>query len=224
MPITDWPPSERPREKLFELGVAALSEAELLALLLGSGCAGTSALSLARQLLGEFGDLNGLMTADRHQVQAVRGLGPARYARLQAALELARRYLGGSMKRGRSLTSPDATRSFLRARLCDRPYEVFCCLYLDNRNRVIRFEELFRGTIDGTSVHPREVVRRALGHNAAAVIFAHNHPSGIAEPSRADEWITGRLKQALGLIDIRVLDHLIVGAGECVSFAERGLL
>ena len=224
MRITDWPLCERPREKLIEYGASALSEAELLAICLGSGFRGKTALCLAREMLENFDGLSGVMTADRHRILAVKGLGPAGYARLRASLELARRHLGRGLKRGQPISSPQATRDFLRARLGDRPYEVFCCLYLDNRNRLISFEELFRGTIDGTNVHPREVVRRALGHNAAAIIFAHNHPSGVAEPSQADQWITDRLKQALGLVDIRVLDHLIVGDTDCVSFAERGLL
>jgi DNA repair protein RadC len=168
--------------------------------------------------------LRGLLTAERELVCAARGLGPSRYVALQASLELARRHYQQLMMTGSALSNPRATREFLRMRLRDLPHEVFCCVYLDNRNRVIGFEELFRGTIDGASVHPREVVKEALSRNAAAVILVHNHPSGMAEPSQADELITRRLKEALGLVDIRVLDHLIVGDGVCESFAERGLL
>ena len=179
---------------------------------------------MARDLLTEFGSLRGLLTAERERVCAAPGLGPARYVALQAALELARRHYQELMTAGSALANPRATREFLRMRLRDLPHEVFCCVYLDNRHRVIGFEELFRGTIDGASVHPREVVKQALARNAAAVILAHNHPSGVAEPSQADELITRRLKEALALVDIRVLDHLVVGDGVCESFAERGLL
>jgi DNA repair protein RadC len=222
--IKDWPLTERPREKLLDQGPHALSEAELLAILLRTGTRGQSALDLARNLLIRFGSLRSLLTADKDQVCATPGLGPTRYVALQAALELARRHYQQLMASGSALSNPRATREFLRMRLRDLPHEVFCCVYLDNRNRVIGFQELFRGTIDGASVHPREVVKEALGRNAAAVILAHNHPSGIAEPSQADELITRRLKEALSLVDIRVLDHLVVGDGVCESFAERGLL
>jgi DNA repair protein RadC len=223
-PISSWPDTEKPREKLLTAGATLLSDAELLAVLLRSGTRGKTAVALARDLLTRFGGLRGLFSARRADLCDIRGVGPGKYAQLQAAVELGRRQLAEPLKRDGPLTSPTAVREFLHARLRDRPYEVFCCLYLDNRNRLIMFEELFRGTIDGASVHPREVVRRALEHNAAALILAHNHPSGIAEPSQADEIITRRLKSALGLVDIRVLDHLIVGDGETVSFAERGLL
>ena len=175
-------------------------------------------------LLIEFGSLRGLLTRGSRAVCAAHGLGPARYVALQAALELTRRHYQELMTTGSALANPRATREFLRMRLRDLPHEVFCCVYLDNRNRVIAFEELFRGTIDGASVHPREVVKQALARNAAAVILAHNHPTGLAEPSQADELITRRLKEALALVDIRVLDHLVVGDGVCESFAERGLL
>lgn len=224
MSIRNWPRTERPREKLIELGAQALSDAELLAVLLGSGRRGMSAVELARELLVEFGSLRELLSADRARCLEQSGLGPARYSVLQAALELARRHYRETLRVGPALTAPEATRAFLLAQLRDRPYEVFCCLHLDNRHRLIAFEELFRGTIDGASVHPREVVRQTLSHNSAAVIFAHNHPSGIAEPSQADELITHRLKDALALVDVRVLDHFIVGDGRCVSFAEQGLL
>ncbi|WP_018954813.1 RadC family protein [Thioalkalivibrio sulfidiphilus] len=223
MPITDWPADERPREKLLSRGAAALSDAELLAIFLRTGVAGKTAVDLARELLSRFGGLRPLLQADLVSFSSARGLGSAKYAQLQAVLEMGRRHLSESLARGDALTSPDDTRRFLAARLRDYPFEVFACLFLDNRHRVIAFEELFRGTIDGASVHPREVVRRALAHNAAALILAHNHPSGVAEPSRSDEAITRRLREALALVDIRVLDHVVVG-DSLVSFAERGLL
>jgi DNA repair protein RadC len=224
MSIRDWPESERPREKLLQVGASALSEAELLAILLRTGTRGQSALDVARALLVQFGSLRSLLTAEREKVCRAKGLGTARYASLQAALELTRRHYQQLMMTGSALANPRATREFLRSRLRDLPHEVFCCVYLDNRHRVIAFEELFRGTIDGASVHPREVVKQALSRNAAAVILVHNHPSGLAEPSQADELITRRLKEALALVDIRVLDHVVVGDGVCESFAERGLL
>jgi DNA repair protein RadC len=224
MAIRDWPRSERPREKLIERGPQALSDAELLALLIGSGARGRSAVELARTLITDFGSLRALLSADRGRWLEQRGIGPARYAVLQAALELARRHYREALRVGPALTAPEATRQFLLAQLRDRPYEVFCCLYLDNRHRLIAFEELFRGTVNGASVHPREVLRQILLHNAAAVILAHNHPSGVLEPSQPDELITRRLREALGLIDVRVLDHVIVGDGRCYSFAEHGLL
>jgi DNA repair protein RadC len=224
MSIRDWPEGERPREKLLEMGPTVLTEAELLAILLRSGVKGQSALDVARRMLVEFGSLRGLLSAERERLCRTHGLGPTRYAILQASLELARRHYQELMRSGSALANPRATREFLRVRLRDLPHEVFCCVFLDNRHRVIAFEELFRGTIDGASVHPREVVKQALARNAAAVILAHNHPSGLAEPSQADELITRRLKEALALVDIRVLDHLVVGDGVCESFAERGLL
>ena len=224
MSIRDWPAAERPREKLLHSGAAALSEAELLAILLRTGMKGRSALDVARDLLQEFGSLRSLLTADANRASATKGLGLTRYVALQAALELTRRHYQELMTCGPALANPRVTREYLRMRLRDLPHEVFGCLYLDNRHRVIAFEELFRGTIDGASVHPREVVKRALARNAAAVILVHNHPSGLAEPSQADELITRRLKEALALVDIRVLDHLVVGDAVCESFAERGLL
>jgi DNA repair protein RadC len=205
-------------------GAGSLTDAELLALFLRSGLPGQDAVTLARTLLTEYGSLRGLLDAGFERVRKSRGLGAARYAQLQAALELVRRHLGERLARGDVLSCPEDTRTYLQARLRDLAHEVFTCLFLDNRNRVIAYEELFRGTIDGASVHPREVVRRALDLNAAAVILAHNHPSGVAEPSRADEHITRRLVDALALIDVRILDHIVVGDGESVSFAERGLL
>ncbi len=224
MSIRDWPATERPREKLLASGAAALTDAELLALLLGSGARGRSAVDLARALIAHFGSLRALLTAARPRCLGQPGVGPARYATLQAAVELARRHFHEALRAAPALAAPEATRTFLLAQLRDRPYEVFCCLYLDNRHRLISFEELFRGTIDRAGVHPREVMRQALSHNAAAVIFAHNHPSGVLEPSQADELITRRLKEALELLDVRVLDHFIVGDGRCFSFCEHGLL
>ena len=224
MPITDWPAGERPREKLLERGASALSDAELLAIFLRTGSRGRTAVDLARQLLQELGGLRGLLDAERHTLRAVPGLGDAKLALLAAALEMGRRYLAASLHRGDALTSPEDTCRFLSARLRGYPHEVFACLFLDNRHRVIQFEELFNGTIDGATVHPREVVRRAIAHNAAAVILAHNHPSGVAEPSRADQSLTRRLQDALALVDVRVLDHVIVGDGPATSFAARGLL
>ena len=224
MTIRDWPENERPREKLLKLGPAALSEAELIAIFLRTGTRGRSALDLARNLLSQFGSVRGLLSADQDSVCAAAGLGPARYAALQASLELARRHFHELMLAGPLLSNPASTREYLRIQLRDRRHEVFCCVYLDNRHRVIGFEELFQGTIDGATVHPREVVKRALARNAAAVILAHNHPSGVAEPSQADELITRRLKDALALVEIRVLDHLIVGDGHCESMAERGMV
>jgi DNA repair protein RadC len=223
--ISAWPPGERPRERLFERGAQALTDAELLALVLGTGNRGANALDISRALLLHFGgSLRRLLSADAATLLELRGLGPARYAALMSALELSRRHYCEALRAGPALNAPANTRQFLTAQLRDRPYEVFCCLHLDNRHRLIHFEEVFRGTIDGASVHPREVVRQALRYNAAALIFAHNHPSGVAEASQADELITRRLRDALALVDIRVLDHLIVGDNHCLSFVERGLL
>ncbi len=222
--IRAWPAGERPRERLLAQGAAALSDAELVAIFLRTGLPGKSAVDLARELLSRFGGLRGLLGADAAMLCACAGLGPAKYAQLQAALEMARRHLGEQLARGDVLSDPAATRRFLQARMRDCPHEVFACLYLDNQHRVLGFEELFRGTLDGASVYPREVVKAALKSNAAALIFAHNHPSGVAEPSAADRSLTQRLRAALALVDIRVLDHLVVGDGEAVSLAERGWL
>ncbi|MFO1350753.1 MAG: DNA repair protein RadC [Gammaproteobacteria bacterium] len=224
MPIRDWPESERPREKLLHRGAAALSDAELLAIFLRTGVAGRSAVDLARDLIAQYGGLRQLFEADRESFCQGLGLGIAKYAQLQAVLEMGRRYLEETLQRGDALASAADTRRYLTAQLRHEPHEVFACLFLDNRHRVISFEPLFHGTIDGASVHPRQVAKRALYHNAAAVILAHNHPSGVAEPSHADEQITLRLKEALAVFDVRVLDHIIVGDGAAVSLAERGLL
>ncbi|MDC9724860.1 MAG: DNA repair protein RadC [Gammaproteobacteria bacterium] len=222
MTIKDWPADERPREKLLQRGAHALSDAELLAIFLRTGVTGLSAVELARQLLSRFGSLRALLEADQTHFCQEHGLGPAKYTQLQAVLEMSKRHLESTLSRGDALTDAATTKQYLQHRLRAYPYEVFACLFLDTKHRMISFDELFSGTIDGASVYPREVVKRALKHNAAAVIFAHNHPSGIAEPSQADHAITQRLKSALALVDIRVLDHVIVGDNETVSFAETG--
>lgn len=224
MPITDWPTSERPREKLLSQGIHALSDAELLAIFLRTGVPGKTAVDLGRDLLQEFGSLRHIVSADRQRFCQSRGLGLAKYAQLQAALEIALRYLQETLQHDDVMANPKDTQRYLTARLRKHQREVFGCLFLDNAHRVIQFDELFHGTINSTTVHPREVVKRALSYNAAAVILAHNHPSGVAEPSAADKYITQQLKQALSLVDIRVLDHIIVGDGQIASFAERGLL
>ena len=223
MSIRDWPAGERPREKLLAHGSAALSDAELLAVLLGSGSRGKDAIALGRELLGAAGSLGALLSRPDRPIRA-QGLGPAKRARIAAALELARRSLAEQLQQLPALGNPRDSGDYLRARLRHLPYEVFGCLYLDNRHRVLAFEELFRGTVDGASVHPREVVRACLQHNACAVIFAHNHPSGVAEPSTADRTITHALRDALQLVGVRVLDHLVIGSDEPVSMAARGLL
>ncbi len=224
MSIKDWPAQERPREKLLEQGAQALTDAELLAIFLRTGVAGKSAVDLARQLLGEFGSLRALLEADLTAFSTHLGLGPAKYSQLQAVLEMGRRHLAEGLKCDSALESPQQVRDYLKARLRHEPHEIFGCLFLDTRHRVLAFEALFHGTIDGASVYPRQVVKRALAHNAAAVILTHNHPSGIAEPSQADRLLTTRLKDALTLVDVRVLDHFIVGDGEPLSMAEYGWL
>ena len=224
MTIRDWPAAERPREKLLAAGAAALSDAELLAIFLRTGVSGKSAVDLARDLLARFGGLRPLLESKRRDFCAAAGLGDAKFAQLQAVLEMARRHLFEELQRGDALTSPEATRRYLRLQLASEPSEVFAALFLDNRHRVLAFERLFRGTIDGASVYPREIARRALELNAAALIVAHNHPSGVAEPSETDRHLTERLRRALELMDIRLLDHFVVGSGEAVSFAERGWL
>lgn len=224
MSIADWPEAERPREKLLNLGPKALSDAELLAIFLRTGCAGKSAVDLARELLQEYGGLRPLLESSQADFCKGLGLGAAKYAQLQAVLEMARRHLSASMKEGDMLTSPDLVRRYLSAQLRHQPHEIFAALFLDNQNRLIAYDELFFGTIDGASVYPREVVKKAMARNAAAVIFAHNHPSGVAEPSQADKHITDRLQSALDLVGVRVIDHMVVGDKEVVSFAERGLL
>ncbi len=224
MPINDWPMDERPREKLLLRGASALSDAELLAIFLRTGIAGKTAVDLARDLLHEHRGLRNLLAASQQQFCSSKGLGAAKFAQLQAVLEMSKRHLQERMQRGDALSNPDETRHFLNARLRDYPHEVFAILFLDNQHRVIEFEELFHGTIDGATVHPREVIRRALHHNAAALILAHNHPSGLTEPSHSDQSITQKLKDALALVDIRLLDHFIIGDGAPTSLAERGML
>jgi len=222
MAIKDWPSGEGPRDKLLQRGVAVLSDAEVLAILLRNGRQGYSALELARSLIGEFGGLRELLMASQSQVCKKLGMGPVKYAQIQAAAELGRRISQEKLKRGKILSDPDLTRDYLMRQLSDRAYEVFAILLLDNQHRVIQFVELFRGTIDSASVYPRDVVCLVLEKKAAAVIVCHNHPSGIAEPSQADRRITERLKHALATIDVSLLDHMVVGDREIVSFAERG--
>ncbi len=224
MAIPDWPESERPREKLLKNGAAYLSDAELLALFLRTGMVGKSAVDLARELLTRFDSLTGLFAANQTAFCQVPGMGPAKYAQLQAVLEMARRALAEELKSGDAMNSPKSVRDYLRLSLEGKKHEIFVGIFLDAQNRAIAAEELFNGTLTQTSVYPREVVKRALHHNAAAMIFAHNHPSGVAEPSQADEILTQSLKQALALVDVKVLDHFIVGGGTAMSFAERGLI
>ena len=224
MAITDWPLQERPRERLLALGAASLADAELLAILLRTGIKGKSAVDLARQLLGRFGSIGGLLDAGSANLAETPGMGGAKLAQLRAAMELARRALKEEISSRDALSSPRAVRDYLRLALGGREQEVFVVLLLDAQHRVIACEELFHGTLTQTSVYPREVVKCSLKHNAAAVIFAHNHPSGVAEPSHADEILTRSLKSALALVDIEVLDHFIVAGSRTMSFAERGLL
>lgn len=224
MAITDWPLDERPREKLLAKGPQALSDAELVAIFLRTGVKGKSAVELARDQLARFGSLSALAGADRATFCSGLGLGDAKFAQLQAALEIARRTLHEKLQAGTALSSPGAVRDYLRLLLHGRPHEVFVAVFLDAQHRVTATEELFRGTLTQTSVYPREVVKRALHFNAAAVIFAHNHPSGVTEPSRADEALTAALKQALALVDVRVLDHFVVAGDAALSFSERGIL
>lgn len=224
MAITDWPADERPREKLLAAGAQTLSDAELLAIFLRVGVAGKSAVDLARDLLKQCGSLNGIFRASLDELTQVNGIGSSKYAQLQAIFEMSQRALREQMQERDVLGSPDAVRDYLRLKLGNLPREVFMVILLDAQNRVLAMEELFAGTLTQTSVYPREVVKRALHFNAAAVIFAHNHPSGVAEPSRADEMLTVALKQALALVDIKVLDHFVVAGNTLASFAERGLL
>lgn len=224
MTIMDWPVNDRPREKLLKLGSHTLSDAELLAIFLRTGIPGKTAVDLARELLVSFGSLRGLLEATKQEFCQGVGLGMAKYALLQASLEMSTRYKLASIDRFDQLSSAEQVRSYLTSKLRGYQYEVFLALFLDSQHRLITSEELFQGTINGASVYPREIVKKVLYHNAAAVIFAHNHPSGVAEPSDADMNITARLIHALDLIDVKVLDHFVVGDQEIVSFAERGLL
>jgi DNA repair protein RadC len=224
MAITDWPEGERPREKLMQQGVGVLSDAELLAIFLRVGVVGKTAVDLARDLLQQFGSLNGIFSASLAQISQVHGMGESKYCQLQAIFEMSQRALAEQMQARDVLSSPKQVRDYLMLKLGALPREVFMVMMVDAQNRVIAQETLFEGTLTQTSVYPREVVKRALHHNAASVIFAHNHPSGVAEPSKADETLTQSLKQALALVDIRVLDHFIVAGNSTLSFTERGLL
>lgn len=224
MAICDWPTQERPREKLLMNGPASLSDAELLAIFLRTGLPGKSALDLARDLILEFGSLKSLMDAGQKHFCSVHGLGLAKYAQLHASMELSKRYFRNEMGEVSAITSPDAGRQYVRIALKGRQHETFACLYLNTQHQIIGFEELFQGTLDAASVYPREVVKKVLEQGAAAVILCHNHPSGSEEISQSDKLITHRLTQALDLIDVRVLDHLVVAGSRVVSFAEQGLL
>jgi len=224
MAIKDWPKDERPREKILQHGATVLSDAELLAIFLRTGVSGISAVQLARQLLDQFGSLRALLDADKKQFCQQHGLGTAKFVQLQAVMEMSRRHMASTLSQGNAFTDTQATQLFLKQRLRSYPYEVFACLWLDTKHRMITFEELFRGTIDTANIYPREVLKQALHHNAAAVIFAHNHPSGNPEISHADRVVTEQLTKALNLIDIRVLDHIIIGDAHNVSFAQTGLL
>jgi DNA repair protein RadC len=223
MAISDWPLAERPRERLLAEGAKALSDAELVAVLLRTGLPGKSAVELGRELVHEFKGVGGVLEAGA-RLGAIKGLGPAKAAQFAAAIELARRALQEELKRTAALTSPGAVRDYLRLAIGARAHEVFVCIWLDAQHHVIKFEEPFQGTLTQTSVYPREIVKAALACNAAAVIFAHNHPSGAAQPSQADELLTANLKEALALVEVRVLDHFIVAGNQAISFAERGLL
>lgn len=224
MAIKDWPEGERPREKLLSLGAEALSDAELLAIFLRTGVTGYSAVDLARQLLKDFGGLRPLLDANEEAFCSGKGLGPAKYTQLQAVIEMARRHFEQKLHREDVLSNPNDTRQYLLQKLRDFPSEVFGALLLDSQNRVIRYDHLFFGGLNNTAVYPREVVKHVLRHNAASVIFAHNHPSGVAEPSQADVQITQKLSQALATIDVKVLDHMVIGDGNVESLAERGLI
>lgn len=224
MAITDWPKPERPREKLLAKGAEALSDAELLAIFLRTGSRGKTAVDLARSLLQDFGGLRKLFTAKANSFCDKPGLGPAKYSQLQAALEIGRRYLQENLYRTEALTNANLTCQYLTARLRHYEHEVFACLFLDTHYRVIAFQELFHGSINNATIHPRELIREVLAYNAAAVILAHNHPSGIALPSRADKELTHAIVEALELIEVRVLDHIIIGDGDIASFAKLGLL
>ena len=224
MAITDWPAEQRPRERLIKHGAQALSDAELLAVFLRVGVAGKSAVDLGRDMVTHFGSLGRMFAASLDEFSAINGLGPAKFAQLQAVLELARRSLLEELQTGVALSSPHAVKQYLQLLLAPKPYESFAVLFLDVKNRLIACEELFRGTLTHTSVYPREIVKAALAHNAAGVILAHNHPSGTTDPSAADKSLTQALKQALALVDVRVLDHFVVAAREIYSFLENGLM
>lgn len=223
MAITQWPADERPREKLLRCGAGALSDAELLAVFLRTGVKGKSAVDVGRELLRAHGSLRQILTASGHSLARTPGLGPAKSALLHAALELGKRYLAQKLERDGPLTSPNQAAEFLTHQLRDQTREVFAVVYLDTRHHVLHYEELFHGTISGATVHPREVVKGAMRHNAAALIIAHNHPSGVAEPSKSDAHLTVKIREALNLVEVRLLDHLVIGDGEFVSMNDRGL-
>jgi DNA repair protein RadC len=224
MAINEWPEMERPREKLRHLGAKSLSDAELLAIFLRTGIAGKTAIDVAREQLERFGSLNSLLSANEADFCAGEGLGPAKYVQLQAVLELSKRYLAESVEIKDVMNNPNQVKDYLRAHLKNYQHEVFCCLYMNTQNEIIKFEPLFRGTLDCAAVYPREVAKQALANAAKSIILVHNHPSGCAEPSQADKSITHQIKQALGYLDINVLDHFVVGHNDVYSFAEHGLL
>jgi len=224
MAIKDWPELERPREKLLKHGSQTLSDAELLAILFGNGSGGKSAVDMARELINHFGCLRQLLNADYTALRKFSGLGPVKFACLQASLELGRRYIQQKITRHGTIKNAEDVKEFLMSHLRDQSQELFSALFLDNRHQIIKFETLFYGTINGASVHPREIAKKALSHNAAALIVAHNHPSGIAEPSQSDIYITEKIQQALHLLEINLLDHIIIGDGEFVSLKQRGVI
>ena len=222
MAISDWRPEDRPRERLLASGAGALSDAELVAILLRTGLPGKSAVDLARDLLKKYKGIAAMLEAG--DLETVSGLGPAKRAQFAAAIELSRRALQEELEKRNALTSPGAVRDYLRLALSRREEEVFVCIWLDAQHKVIQIEQAFSGTLTQTSVYPREIVKSALARNAAAVIFAHNHPSGVAQPSQADELLTRSLKEALALVEVKVLDHFVIAGNQAISFAERGLL
>ena len=224
MTIKEWPELERPREKLLHQGASSLSDAELLAIFLRTGVPGKSAVDISRDLIGQFGNLRGVLTASQERICQMPGLGPVKFSYMQAALELGRRFLGEKIQRQGVMNNPESVNDFLSFHLRDRGREIFAILFLDSRHQVIKYEELFYGTLGSASVHPREVIKQVLHHNAAAIIIAHNHPSGVAEPSQSDADITVKIQKALQLIDVRLLDHIIVGDGEFVSLSNRGII
>jgi DNA repair protein RadC len=224
MTILEWPASERPRQKMQDQGPSALSDAELLAIIIGSGTKGQSAVDIGRRLLMKFGSIRSFLIADREECLKQLGIGPVRLVVLQAALELASRHYRDELQGGPALADPETANRYLVSRLRDLPYEVFCCLHLDMQHRLVAFEELFRGTLDSAHVYVREVARQVMVYNSASVIFAHNHPSGVPEPSGPDIELTQRLRNGLSYLDVQVLDHVVVGGRMCVSMAKRGLL
>lgn len=222
--VKEWPVGERPREKLAEMGVTALSDAELLAILLGTGVRGKDVVTYSRDLMAEYEGIGGLLAAPASELLKQQGMGPARVMQLQVVMEISRRYLAWQLRRDDGFTQPAMVRDYLTAQLRHQQREVFVVLLLDSQHRLLKYVELFHGTINAAPVYPREIIKLVMQHNAAAVILAHNHPSGVAEPSQADQRVTERLKKALSMIDVDLLDHFVIGSGQPVSFAERGLL